>query len=103
MKVAEKAGADIVLLSYPSNFWPTTEQEIYDYTKAFCDATSLAVMLFPIPLWGFERVHPMGMSVELIGRLIADCPNVVAVKSEQGFPLISGLMEMYHHLSLIHI
>jgi dihydrodipicolinate synthase/N-acetylneuraminate lyase len=97
VKLAEKAGADIVLLSYPSNFWPTTEQEIYDYTKAFCDATSLAVMLFPIPLWGFERVHPMGMSVELIGRLIADCPNVVAVKSEQGFPLISGLMEMYHH------
>jgi dihydrodipicolinate synthase/N-acetylneuraminate lyase len=97
VKLAEKAGADIVLLSYPSNFWPTSEQEIYDYTKAFCDATSLAVMLFPIPLWGFERVHPMGMSVELIGRLIADCPNVVAVKSEQGFPLISGLMEMYHH------
>lgn len=97
VKLAEKAGADIVLLSYPSNFWPTSEQEIYDYTKAFCDATNLAVMLFPIPLWGFERVHPMGMSVELIGRLIADCPNVVAVKSEQGFPLISGLMEMYHH------
>jgi dihydrodipicolinate synthase/N-acetylneuraminate lyase len=97
VKLAEKAGADIVLLSYPSNFWPTTEQEIYDYTKAFCDATELAVMLFPIPLWGFERVHPMGMSVELIGRLIADCPNVTAVKSEQGFPLISGLMEMYHH------
>lgn len=97
VKLAEQAGADIALLSYPSNFWPTTEQEIYDYTKAFCDATSLAVMLFPIPLWGFERVHPMGMSIELIGRLIADCPNVVAVKSEQGFPLISGLMEMYHH------
>jgi len=97
VKLAEKAGADIVLLSYPSNFWPTSEQEIYDYTKAFCDATDLAVMLFPIPLWGFERVNPMGMSVELIGRLIDDCPNVVAVKSEQGFPLISGLMEMYHH------
>ena len=27
VKLAEKAGADIVLLSYPSNFWPTTEQE----------------------------------------------------------------------------
>ena len=97
VKLAEKAGADIVLLSYPSGFWPTSEQEIYDYTKTFCDATELAVMLFPIPLWGFERVHPMGMSIELIGRLIDDCPNVVAVKSEQGFPLISGLMEMYHH------
>lgn len=97
VKLAEKAGADIVLLSYPPQFWPTTEQEIYDYTKQFCDATDLAVMLFPIPLWGFERVHPAGMSVQLVRRLLNDCSNIVAIKSEQGFPLISGACEMYHH------
>jgi 4-hydroxy-tetrahydrodipicolinate synthase len=97
VKLAEKAGADIVLLSYPPQFWPTTEQQIYDYTKAFCDATELAVMLFPIPLWGFERVHPAGMSVELVRRLLNDCPNIAAIKSEQGFPLIAGLCEMYRH------
>jgi 4-hydroxy-tetrahydrodipicolinate synthase len=97
VKLAEKAGADIVLLSYPPQFWPTSEAEIYDYTKAFCDATDLAVMLFPIPLWGFERVHPAGMSVELVRRLLKDCPNVAAIKSEQGFPLPAGLCEMYHH------
>ncbi|WP_233804868.1 dihydrodipicolinate synthase family protein [Paraburkholderia sp. HP33-1] len=97
VKLAEKAGADIVLLSYPPQFWPTTEQEIYDYTKAFCDATELAVMLFPIPLWGFERVHPAGMPVELVRRLLNDCPNIVAIKSEQGFPLPAGICEMYHH------
>lgn len=97
VKLAEKAGADIVLLSYPPQFWPTSEQEIYEYTKAFCDATELAVMLFPIPLWGFERVHPAGMSVEFVRRLLKDCPNIAAIKSEQGFPLIAGLCEMYHH------
>ncbi|MFT3821488.1 MAG: dihydrodipicolinate synthase family protein [Rubrivivax sp.] len=97
VKLAGRAGADIVLLSYPPQFWPTTEQEIYDYTKAFCDATDLAVMLFPIPLWGFERVHPAGMSVELVRRLLKDCPNIAAIKSEQGFPLPAGLCEMYHH------
>lgn len=96
VKLVEKAGADIVLLSYPSNFWPTSEQEIYDYTKAFCDATDLAVMLFAIPLWGFERVHPQGMSPALIRRLIEDCPNVVSLKAEQGFPHIGGLVESYH-------
>lgn len=96
-KLAEKAGADIVLLSYPPQFWPTTEQEIYDYTKTFCDATDLAVMLFPIPLWGFERVHPAGMSLDLVRRLLNDCPNIVAIKSEQGFPLPAGICEMYHH------
>jgi 4-hydroxy-tetrahydrodipicolinate synthase len=97
VKLAEKAGADIVLLSYPPQFWPTSEQEIYDYTKAFCDATELAVMIFPIPTWGFERVHPAGMSVALVRRLLKDCPNIAAIKSEQGFPLPAGLCEMYHH------
>jgi len=97
VKLAEKAGADIVLLSYPPQFWPTTEHEIYDYTKTFCDATDLAVMLFPIPLWGFERVHPAGMSLQLVRRLLDDCPNIVAIKSEQGFPLPAGICEMYHH------
>jgi len=97
VKLAEKAGADVVLLSYPPQFWPTTEQEIHDYTKAFCDATDLAVMLFPIPLWGFERVHPAGMSVDLVRQLLKDCPNIAAIKSEQGFPLPAGICEMYHH------
>ena len=97
VKLAEKAGADLVLLSYPSQFWPTTQQEIYDYTKAFCDATDLAVMIFPIPTWGFERIHPAGMPVEFVRKLLDDCPNIVAVKSEQGFPLPAGICEMYHH------
>ena len=97
VKLAEKAGANLVLLSYPSTFWPTSEQDIYDYTKAFCDATDLGVMLFPIPTWGFERVHPAGMSLELVRRLLKDCPNIVAIKSEQGFPLPAGICEMYHH------
>jgi dihydrodipicolinate synthase/N-acetylneuraminate lyase len=97
VKLAEKAGADIVLLSYPPQFWPTTEKEIFDYTKAFCDATDLAVMLFPIPLWGFERVHQSGMSVGLVRQILEACPNIVAIKSEQGFPLVAGICEMYHH------
>eukprot|EP01037_Dinobryon_pediforme_P016222 gene16222-16399_t len=97
VKLAERAGADLVLLSYPSNFWPTSEQDIYDYTKSFCDASDLGVMLFPIPTWGFERVHPAGMSLELVTRLLKDCPNIVAIKSEQGFPLPAGICEMYHH------
>jgi dihydrodipicolinate synthase/N-acetylneuraminate lyase len=96
-QLAERNGADLALLSYPPQFWPTTEQEIYDYTKSFCDAVSMGVMLFPIPLWGFERVHPAGMSVELVRRLIDTIPNIVAIKSEQGYPLPSGIAEMYYH------
>jgi 4-hydroxy-tetrahydrodipicolinate synthase len=97
VELAERAGAELALLAYPPQFWPTTEREVYDYTKSFCDATDLGVILFPIPLWGFERVHPAGMSVELVRHMLDAIPNIVAIKSEQGFPLPAGLCEMYHH------
>lgn len=97
VQLAEKAGADRVLLAYPPSFWPTSEDEVFEYTKAFCDATELAVMLFPIPLWQFERIAPQGMSVPFVRRILDAIPNVVAIKSEQGFPGIPGLMEMYRH------
>lgn len=95
--LAERAGADIVLLSYPTQFRPTSEQEIFDFTRAFCDGVNLPVMLFAIPTWGFERVHPAGMSVALVRRLLDACPNIVAIKAEQGFPLPAGPCEMYYH------
>jgi 4-hydroxy-tetrahydrodipicolinate synthase len=97
VELAERAGAELALLAYPPQFWPTSEQEVYDYTKSFCDATELGVILFPIPLWGFERIHPAGMSVELVRHMLDTIPNIVAIKSEQGFPLPAGLCEMYRH------
>lgn len=97
VRAAELAGADMVLLSYPPQFWPTTEQEVYDYTRAFCESTDLAVMLFPIPLWGFERIHPAGMSVDFVRRILRDIPNIVAIKAEQGFPHVAGVIESWHH------
>ena len=44
---AEAAGADLVLLGYPPYFHPSSLDEVYEYTKAICDATNLAVILFP--------------------------------------------------------
>jgi 4-hydroxy-tetrahydrodipicolinate synthase len=91
---AEEAGAELVLLSYPPNFYPESEQDIYDYTKAVCDATDLAVMLFPMYLWGFSpRVHPSDIPVSLLRRLIDDCPNIAAIKAEGGFPGIQSVIE----------
>lgn len=93
--LAEKAGADRCLLAYPTTFWPTTEDEIFDYTVRFAEATNLAIMLFPIPQWGFERIHPAGMSSQLVRRILDACPNIVAIKAEQGFPGIAGLVECH--------
>lgn len=91
---AEEAGAECVLLSYPPNFYPESEQDIFDYTKAFCDATNLAVMLFPMFLWGFSpRIHASDIPVSLLRRLIDACPNVAAIKAEGGFPGIQSFVE----------
>ena len=84
LRHAEREGADLVLLSYPPQFWPTSEEQIYDWTKSICDATSLGAMLFPIPLWGFERVHPAGMSVEFVRHVLDTIPNIVAIKPGAG-------------------
>ncbi|MBX3099529.1 MAG: dihydrodipicolinate synthase family protein [Salinibacterium sp.] len=95
--LAEKAGADRVLISYPTAFWPTTLEEVFDYTKRLCDSTELGAMLFGLPAWGFERIDPAGMPVPFVRRILDEIPNIVAIKAEQGNPGIPGVMEMYHH------
>lgn len=95
VRLAERHGAELILLSYPANMYAETPEDIYRYTKDFCDATSLAVMLFPVPLWGFDRVHESDIDVKLIRRLIDDCPNVAAIKAEGGMPLIMHWVECY--------
>ena len=97
VKRAEAAGAELVLLGYPPFFHPKSLDDVYAYTKAFCDATNLAVMLFPIPTWGFSRLHPSDLPVALLRRLIDDCPNVAAIKAEGGAPMIMGAIEAHRH------
>ncbi len=94
-KIAEQNGGELVLLSYPSNFYPKDLNEVYEYTKAFCDATNLAILLFPVPLWGFDRLHPSDIPATVIRKLLDNCPNIVAIKAEGGMPLIMGFVECY--------
>ncbi len=95
---AERAGANLVLLSYPPSMYPRDEQDVYEYSRRMCDATNLGVILFPVPLWGFERVHPASISVDTLERLVDDCPNVVAVKAEGGLPSIGGFAHAWARL-----
>lgn len=93
---AEDAGADLVLLTYPPNFYPETEQEIFDYTKAVCDATGLGVIVFPIPIWNFDgRIHPSSIPIRLIRRMIDKIPNVAVIKAEGGYPNIQYAIECH--------
>ncbi|HEY1503322.1 MAG TPA: dihydrodipicolinate synthase family protein [Stellaceae bacterium] len=94
-KIAEANGCELVLLSYPANFYPETLDEIYEYTKAFCDATNLAILLFPVPLWGFSRLHPSDIPASVIRKLLDNCRNIVAIKAEGGMPSIMGFVECH--------
>lgn len=95
---AERAGAEMVLLSYPTSFYPASLRDIYDYTEAFCSATNLAVMLFPVPLWGFERLHPASIPIEMLEEMVEHIPNVAAIKGEGGMPSIAGFTETWNRL-----
>lgn len=94
-KIAEENGAELVLLCYPVNFYAENDEDIYRYTKAFCDNTNLAVMLFQVPHWGFQRVHGSDIRASLLRRLIDDCPNLAAIKAEGGMPSIMGFVECH--------
>ena len=52
-------------------------------------------MLSPVPLWGFERLHPAGMAPEMVDRMIEDIPNIVAIKAEAGMPTIAGFVQAW--------
>jgi 4-hydroxy-tetrahydrodipicolinate synthase len=95
VRLAEAAGAELVLLGYPPYFYPSSFEDVYAYTKALCDATNLAVMLFPVPTWGFSRLHPADMPISLLRRLVDDCPNVAAIKAEGGMPYIMAAIEVH--------
>jgi 4-hydroxy-tetrahydrodipicolinate synthase len=76
----EKIGGTHTLLGWPGMFYPKSEEDIYQATKKICDATNLAVDLWPKPKFDFGRFHPSQFNPELIER-ITDIPNVVSVKA----------------------
>ena len=98
-RLAAANGATLSLLTYPPSFYAETLEQIRDHTRAFCDAVDIAVMLFPLPTWGFGRVDNADMPVSLLRGLLADCPNIVAIKAEAGYPNIMGVIECHRHFS----
>lgn len=96
---AEAAGARLALLSYPPNFYPTSMQDVYDYTLAFAESTNLGIILFPMTHWGFERLHSASIPVDMLADLVDAAPNVVSIKAEGGFPSVAGFSHAWNRLS----
>jgi dihydrodipicolinate synthase/N-acetylneuraminate lyase len=98
-RYAADAGVDLMLPSYPLTFYPASEEEVYHYTRTLADASPLGVIVFAIHLWNFARLHPSSFSPDLLGRLVRDCPNVVAIKNEIGAPGIAGMAQVFRRFS----
>jgi dihydrodipicolinate synthase/N-acetylneuraminate lyase len=96
---AENSGVDVVLPSFPAAFYPQTEDEVYDYYTALAASTSLGMFVFAIHLWNFGRLHPSSFSPQLTARLVADCPNVIAIKNEIGAPGVAGISQVFELFS----
>ncbi|MCW3641213.1 dihydrodipicolinate synthase family protein [Burkholderia cenocepacia] len=99
VKLAEDAGADVVLLGYPPYFYPTSYDEVFDYTQAICAATNLGVIVFPLPAWGFGRLHPADIPLAVLRRMVDEIPNVVAIKAEGGLPYIMSAIEVHREFN----
>jgi len=76
-KFAEEAGCDTVMVSYHPNFHAGTTDQVFDYTLAICQATNLAVELFPSHKYDFP--FPGSFPPVLLNRM-ADIENVAAMK-----------------------
>jgi 4-hydroxy-tetrahydrodipicolinate synthase len=90
-----QAGVDGLLVSYPLTFYPTSEDEVFEYTRALAQSTELGSILFAIGHWNFGRLHPSDFSPDLIGRLIDEVPSVMAVKTEIGPPGAAGIAQIF--------
>lgn len=93
-KVGEEIGVEALLLGHPNTFYPTSEDQLYDYFASICQKTRLAVCLFAASHWNFQRLHPSGYPPKVLARA-ADIENVVAIKYEVGRPGIAGDYEFW--------
>lgn len=77
-RFSEAAGAEAVLISFPPNYYPKTQKEVYDYTLAICESTNIAVELFPSMKYDFP--FPGIFPASLLNQM-AEIENVVAMKT----------------------
>ncbi|GGH15482.1 dihydrodipicolinate synthase family protein [Paenibacillus segetis] len=76
---AEYANLSAIMLGFPPYIRPS-QDEVYHYVKAVCDATNLPIMLYNNP-----ARNGFNLEVETLLRLVHDFPQIVALK-EAGDP-----------------
>jgi dihydrodipicolinate synthase/N-acetylneuraminate lyase len=93
-RFAESCGCEAVLLAYDPNFFPKSEDDVYEYTQRVSEQTDLGIVIFGVATWGFARFHPSQFSTRLVERL-ASLETALAVKYEANHPgLVAGMADV---------
>ena len=71
---AQELGADGLMIAPPYYYTPT-EDEIYGYYAAICDAVELPIMIYNNPV-----TTNVDISAALVGKLTAELPNIRYIK-----------------------
>ena len=94
---ARTIGVDGMLLGHPNNFYPSSAQQVEDYTVEICEATDLAVVLFVVEHSNLRRLDVRGFPADVLERL-TKVDTIVAVKYEVGRQQTTNTYETFRRL-----
>jgi 4-hydroxy-tetrahydrodipicolinate synthase len=94
---ARALGVDGMLLGHPNSFYPTSAQQVEDYTVEICEATDLAVVLFVVEHSNLRRLDVRGFPADVLERL-TKVDTIVAVKYEVGRQQTTNTYETFRRL-----
>lgn len=94
---AAALGVDAMLLGHPNSFYPTSAQQVEDYTVEICEATDLAVVLFIVEHSNLRRLDVRGFPADVLERL-TKVDTIVAVKYEVGRQQTTNTYETFRRL-----
>ena len=94
---ARTIGVDGMLLGHPNSFYPTSMQELEDYTVDICRGTDLAVVLFIVEHSNLRRLDVRGFPAHVLDRLV-EVDTIVAVKYEVGRQQTMNTYETFKRL-----
>ncbi|CAN5293531.1 hypothetical protein BH10PSE12_BH10PSE12_22500 [soil metagenome] len=78
-----RTGGTKLLMGFPQNYYPESEEDAYRVLEKLCNATDLAVDIYPTSKFNLGRFHMTGFPPAIMEKL-AKLPNVTGMKIGHG-------------------
>lgn len=80
LRHCERTGVHTVLMGHPANWYPESPEQVYDVFREIIGSTTLSVVLYPNPLLASARFGATWFPLDILTRLVDECPNIVGMK-----------------------